>query len=210
MNFTCDDAALLLLCPAWKNWGTAKTDWPDTVILHSREDDVIVFADREELAKNSGDKLIEVGRDQRLADSEPLAVMLWTSEVLGSGRTLADLDEDELPEGRAFDAQNEASCISDACGEETLSPSTSIKASVRLTLRIFPSVVGPARFTLTSTMREMPRCGQSQSRIESDAAATAVRHSSQTREARDAPSTAGPGWRRFNHSGCECCLLMLG
>ena len=41
---------------------------PDTVILHSRADDVVPFADSEELVRNSGAALIEVGTDHRLAD----------------------------------------------------------------------------------------------------------------------------------------------
>jgi hypothetical protein len=76
MNIDSGDTPLVLLCPAWKNWGTAKTVRPDTVILHSRADDVIPFADSEELAAGSGAKLIEVGSDHRLADPEPLAAML--------------------------------------------------------------------------------------------------------------------------------------
>ena len=51
-----------------------------TVILHSRADDVIPFADSEELAKNSGATLLEVGTDHRLADPEPLAAMLRACE----------------------------------------------------------------------------------------------------------------------------------
>jgi hypothetical protein len=49
------------------------------VILHSRADDVVPFADSEELVRNSGlssSALIEVGDDHRLADPEPLAAML--------------------------------------------------------------------------------------------------------------------------------------
>lgn len=80
MNINSGDAKLVLLCPAWKNWGAAKTVKPDTVILHSRADDVIPFADSEELARNSGAKLIEVGCDHRLADPEPLAAMLKACE----------------------------------------------------------------------------------------------------------------------------------
>lgn len=79
MNINSGDARLVLLCPAWKNWGTAKTVRPETVILHSRADDVIPFADSEELVTNSGlpaYTLIEVGHDHRLADPEPLAAML--------------------------------------------------------------------------------------------------------------------------------------
>ena len=73
MNINSGTAKLVLLCPAWKNWGAAKTVRPDTVILHSRADDVIPFADSEELARISGATLIEVGNDHRLADPEPLA-----------------------------------------------------------------------------------------------------------------------------------------
>ncbi len=76
MNINSGKAKLVLLCPAWKRHGSAKTVKPGTVILHSRADDVVPFADSEELARNSGATLIEVGRDHRLADPEPLAKML--------------------------------------------------------------------------------------------------------------------------------------
>ena len=80
MNINSGYARLVLLCPAWKNWGTAKSVKPDAVILHSRADDVIPFIDSEELARNSGATLIEVGTDHRLADREPLAAMLKACE----------------------------------------------------------------------------------------------------------------------------------
>ncbi|MEK6259039.1 MAG: alpha/beta hydrolase [Planctomycetota bacterium] len=79
MNIKCGSARLVLLCPAWKNWGPAKTVKPGTVILHSRADDVIPIADSEELVRSSGlpaSTLIEVGNDHRLADHEPLELML--------------------------------------------------------------------------------------------------------------------------------------
>jgi len=53
------------------------------VILHSRADDVVPFADSEELVKSSGlpaGALIEVGSDHRLADAEPLAQMMAACE----------------------------------------------------------------------------------------------------------------------------------
>jgi len=75
INVRAGSTPLVLLCPAWKKWGTAKTVKPGTVILHSRADDVIPFADSEELAKNSGAILIEVGTDHRLADPEPLELL---------------------------------------------------------------------------------------------------------------------------------------
>jgi len=76
MNISSGNARLVLLCPAWKKWGTARTIKTDTVILHSRADDVVPFADSVELASESGAALIEVGTDHRLADPEPLAAML--------------------------------------------------------------------------------------------------------------------------------------
>jgi hypothetical protein len=78
MNINSGDARLVLHCPAWRKHGTARTLKPGTVILQSRADDVVPFADSEELVKNSGlpaSALVEVGTDHRLADPEPLAAM---------------------------------------------------------------------------------------------------------------------------------------
>ena len=54
MNINTGTTPLVLLCPAWKRWGTAKTVKPGTVILHSRADDVVPFVDSVELVRNSG------------------------------------------------------------------------------------------------------------------------------------------------------------
>ena len=83
MNINSGEAKLVLLCPAWKKWGTARTVKPGTVILHSRADDVVPFTDSDELVRNSGlpsSALVEVGDDHRLADPEPLAAMLRACE----------------------------------------------------------------------------------------------------------------------------------
>jgi alpha-beta hydrolase superfamily lysophospholipase len=83
MNIDSEDARLVLLCPAWKRWGTTMTVKPGTVILHGRADDVVPFADSEEVVRNSGlpgSALIEVGTDHRLADPEPLERMLRACE----------------------------------------------------------------------------------------------------------------------------------
>ena len=83
MNIDSGAARLVLLCPAWRKWGTARTVKPGTVILHSRADDVIPFGDSEELLRKSGlpaSALIEVGSDHRLADPEPLEAMLRACE----------------------------------------------------------------------------------------------------------------------------------
>ena len=66
--------------PGVEKMGTARTAKPGTVILHSRADDVMPFGDSEELEKNSGAALIEVGTDHRLADPEPLGKMLRACE----------------------------------------------------------------------------------------------------------------------------------
>jgi hypothetical protein len=79
MNLDSGDARLVLVCPAWKKYGTVRTVKPGTMILHSRADDVVPFADSEELVRNSGlpaSALVEVGSDHQLADPEPLRRML--------------------------------------------------------------------------------------------------------------------------------------
>lgn len=79
MNINCGSVPLVLLCPAWKRWGTSSRVKPGTVILHSRRDDIIPFGESQELIRHSGlpdVALIEVGTDHRLADPEPLAAML--------------------------------------------------------------------------------------------------------------------------------------
>jgi hypothetical protein len=84
MNIESGDSRLVLLCPAWKRWGNARTVKPGTVILHSRNDEVIPFAESEELIRASGlerTALIETGVDHRLADPAPLAMMLRAVEA---------------------------------------------------------------------------------------------------------------------------------
>jgi hypothetical protein len=79
MNIKSGTARLVLLCPAWKKWGTVTAVKAGTVILHSRADDVIPFGHSEELVNNSGlppSTLVEVGIDHRLADPAPLGAML--------------------------------------------------------------------------------------------------------------------------------------
>jgi hypothetical protein len=79
MNLDAGSIPLVLMCPAWKHWGTAQRVKPGTVILHSEKDDVIPIADSRELLAKSGlpeSALLVVGQDHRLADPEPLAAML--------------------------------------------------------------------------------------------------------------------------------------
>ena len=83
MNISAGKTPLVLLCPAWKLFGTATTVKPGTVILHSPADDVVPFTDSEELVRNSGlpsESLISVGTEHRLADKESLRTMLEAVE----------------------------------------------------------------------------------------------------------------------------------
>jgi pimeloyl-ACP methyl ester carboxylesterase len=84
MNLRNDSARLVLLCPAWRKWGSARTVEPGTVILHSRGDDVIPFQESLELVRASGlpdGALVEVGTDHRLADLEPLEALARAVEA---------------------------------------------------------------------------------------------------------------------------------
>ena len=86
MNLNSGDTPLVLLCPAWKKYGTAHRTKSNTTILHSRADDVVPFTDSQELVANSGlpaSALIEVDNDHRLADPEPLAAMLQACKSVG-------------------------------------------------------------------------------------------------------------------------------
>jgi hypothetical protein len=88
MNLEFGDTPLVLLCPAWKKYGTRRRVKLNTTILHSRADNVVPFADSEELVRNSGlpaSALIEVGGDHRLADPEPLKAMLRACERAAKG-----------------------------------------------------------------------------------------------------------------------------
>jgi esterase/lipase len=86
LNMQSEHTPLVLLCPAWKRWGTVDCVHKPTIVLHSRGDDVIPFAESEQLVRNSEPhaRLIEVGTDHRLAEPEPLAAMLQGCEELGN------------------------------------------------------------------------------------------------------------------------------
>ena len=107
MNIDSKDTPLVLLCPAWKTWGTATTVKPNTTILHSRTDETVPFADSEELVANSGldsGALIEVGTEHRLADEESLGKMLCAIEEAIRKKEFVDHLE-RLRDGCKEDAQ---------------------------------------------------------------------------------------------------------
>ena len=85
MDLDSGSTPLVLLCPAWKRWGSARTVKPGTVILHSEADEVIPFVESRELVRASGladSALVVVGTDHRLADPGPLRAMLAACEKL--------------------------------------------------------------------------------------------------------------------------------
>lgn len=87
MNLASGSTPLVLLCPAWRRWGTATTVKPGTILLHSEADDVIPIADSRELVRASElpeSALVVVGTDHRLADPEPLQAMMEACERVGS------------------------------------------------------------------------------------------------------------------------------
>jgi len=89
MNIKSGSTPLVLLCPAWKRFGRARTVKPGTIILHSKAGDVVPFSDSVELVRNSGlpqSALIVVGHEHRLADEESVAKMLEACERCESGR----------------------------------------------------------------------------------------------------------------------------
>jgi quercetin dioxygenase-like cupin family protein len=83
LNLRSGATPLVLLCPAWRRWGTARTAKPGTLILHCPQDEVVPFADSEELLRASGlppSALFEVGVDHRLADPAALRILLRACE----------------------------------------------------------------------------------------------------------------------------------
>jgi predicted esterase len=88
LNVNTGSTPLVLLCPAWRRWGTATSSKPNTIILHSEADEAVPIADSRELLRNSvlaESALIVVGTEHRLADPESLKAMLAAVERLAQG-----------------------------------------------------------------------------------------------------------------------------
>ena len=83
MSLDAGSTPLVLLCPAWKYWGSARSIRAGTVILHSEADDLVPIADSRELVQVSGladSSLIVVGHEHRLADPAALEALLEACE----------------------------------------------------------------------------------------------------------------------------------
>ncbi len=122
LNIDSKATPLILLCPAWKRWGTVTKLKPRSVILHSRRDEVIPFEESEELVTRSSlspETLMDVGGDHRLADGSSLSVMLWACELLVSNEQFLEIEEGS--QGQSATSED-ASYVCDACGEEIVIP----------------------------------------------------------------------------------------
>ena len=122
LNIDSKETPLVLLCPAWKDWGTARTLKPNSLILHSPMDEVIPFSESEELIASSGlpsETLMEIGSDHRLGDESSLSVMLWACQLLASKQQLPPLYESS--QDRPV-VSEDAVYVCDACGEEIVIP----------------------------------------------------------------------------------------
>lgn len=115
MNLQAPNSKLVLLCPAWKKWGSAKQVKPNTIILHSKLDDVIPYQDSVELARDSQATLLEVGHDHRLADLQSLEVLLWACKLPPTADAIPE-PEEQIP------LSAEASYLCDSCGEMIVIP----------------------------------------------------------------------------------------
>jgi hypothetical protein len=86
MSIDTKYAPLILIAPAWKNWGTMTTVKPEVTILHSPHDDLVSIEDSRELLRNSGlpqERLVAVGKDHRMIDEAGFLMLLEAVEFLG-------------------------------------------------------------------------------------------------------------------------------
>jgi hypothetical protein len=88
MSVNSKYAPLILISPAWKNWGTMTTVKPEVTILHSPHDDLVSIEDSRELLRNSGlpqERLVAVGEDHRMIDEAAFVTLLEAVEFFGKG-----------------------------------------------------------------------------------------------------------------------------
>lgn len=88
MSIDTECAPLVLIAPAWKNWGTMTTVKPEVTILHSPHDDLVSIEDSKELLRNSGlpqERLVAVGEGHRMIDGAAFVTLLEAVEFYGKG-----------------------------------------------------------------------------------------------------------------------------
>jgi len=84
-------ASVVLIAPGWRRFLNEEkiAEWnircepSTTMILHSKNDDIIPLADSEEIVRNHGVKLIEVGTGHRMSDTDALEALHDVVKWLG-------------------------------------------------------------------------------------------------------------------------------
>ena len=66
MNMDSGETPLVLLAPAWKRWGKARSVKKNCVVIHSLHDEFVAFEDSVQLCGKSGTTLIAAGENHRL------------------------------------------------------------------------------------------------------------------------------------------------
>ena len=66
-------ARLVLVAPAWKNYGVPPTVPSGTIVIHSPADDIIPLEDSRELEGTSA--VVPIGADHRMFDQEALSAI---------------------------------------------------------------------------------------------------------------------------------------
>lgn len=80
MNMDSAETPLILLGPAWKRWGKARSVKKNCVVIHSPRDEFVPFEDSVELCEASGSRLVAAGVDHCLNCEEGRRAM---EEALG-------------------------------------------------------------------------------------------------------------------------------
>ena len=90
MNIDVGRTPLVLIAPAWRNWGTDATVALTTLILHSQHDDVVPFEGSRELLRNSGlpeGHLIVAGENHRMVDPAAFEALVAAINRVGGEST---------------------------------------------------------------------------------------------------------------------------
>ncbi len=80
MALDSGETPLILLAPAWKRWGKARSVKKNCVVIHSPHDEFVPFEDSVELCEASGSRLVAAGVDHRLNCKEARRAL---GQVLG-------------------------------------------------------------------------------------------------------------------------------
>ena len=86
LNIDTGEVPLVLIAPAWRNWGTVRTAKARTVVLHSAHDDVVPIEGSRELLRRSGlpeEQLVIVGENHRMVDEAAFSALVEAIERVG-------------------------------------------------------------------------------------------------------------------------------